>query len=96
MLPNLRALVLASFTGKAVYALSSLAALPVLTWMLGQESMGLLGFFTTLVMVFMALDGGLTSSVTRELARLATLRLRAPRRYYLLVFAAANTYFCCS
>lgn len=92
MLPNLRSLILASFTGKAIYALSSLGALPIITWMLGQESVGLLGFFTTLLMVFMALDGGLTSSVTRELARLANLRQRAPRRYRQLVFAIANTY----
>lgn len=92
MLPNLRTLVLASFAGKVIYALSSLATLPVLTWMLGQESVGLLGFFTSLLMVFMALDGGLTSSVTRELAGLANLRQRAPRRYRLHVFAVANTY----
>lgn len=92
MLPNLRALVLASFAGKLVYALSSLAALPVLTWMLGQESVGLLGFFTSLLMVFMALDGGLTSSVTRELAGLSGLKQRAPWRYRVHVFAVTNTY----
>lgn len=90
--PNLRTLVLAGFAGKVVYALSSLAALPVLTWMFGQESVGLLGFFTSLLMVFMALDGGLTSAVTRELAGHSGLRQRAPRRYRLHVFAVTNTY----
>lgn len=92
MLPSLRTLVLASFAGKLVYALSSLAALPVLTWMLGQESVGLLGFFTSLLMVFMALDGGLTSSVTRELAGLSKLKQQAPWRYRVHVFAVTNTY----
>lgn len=92
MVANLRGLVLASFVGKLVYALSSLAALPILAWMLGQESVGLLGFFTSLLMIFMALDGGLTSSVTRELAGLARVKQRAPLRYRMLVFAITNTY----
>lgn len=92
MLPNLRRLVLASFFGKLVYALSSLATLPVLAWMLGQESVGLLGFFTSLLMVFMALDGGLASSVTRELAGYSSLKQRAPWRYRVQVFAVTNTY----
>lgn len=93
MNPDLRKLFLASFAGKMVYALSSLAALPILTWMLGQEAVGLLGFFTSVLMVFMALDGGLTSSVTRELASLSKLKKRAYGRYRLLVFSITNTYF---
>lgn len=92
MRSDLRVLVVASFAGKLVYALSSLAVLPVLAWLLGQESVGLLGFFTSLLMVFMALDGGLTSALTRELAGLAGLRERAPRRYRLYAFAVTNTY----
>lgn len=92
MLPKLRTLVLASFFGKLVYALSSLAVLPIMTWMLGQESVGLLGFFTSLLMVFMALDGGLTSSVTREMAGLSSLKHRSLRRYRIHAISVTNTY----
>ncbi|WP_273258548.1 MATE family efflux transporter [Ectopseudomonas guguanensis] len=93
MLPKFRVLFFAGLAGKIAYALSSLVVLPALTSLLGQESIGLLGFFTSLLMVFMALDGGVTSAVTRKLAAAGTLRVRSPRRYRLYVFSVTNTFF---
>ena len=92
MLGNLRVLFFASLAGKFVYALSSVFLLPALVWMLGQESVGLLGFFTTMLMVFMALEGGLTSAITRQLATVNKVKIYAPRRYYYFVFSLTNTF----
>jgi len=44
MLPKFRVLFFAGLAGKIAYALSSLVVLPALTSLLGQESIGLLGF----------------------------------------------------
>lgn len=67
-LPSLRNLLLASLSGKVTYAVSSLVMLPLFAGLFGTEAVGLLGFFTTLLMVLMVLEGGLTSGVTRALA----------------------------
>ena len=56
-LASLKSLLAASVSGKIVYALSSLVSLPLLTKLLGAESIGLIGFFTTLLMVMMVLEG---------------------------------------
>jgi O-antigen/teichoic acid export membrane protein len=83
----------ASFVGKLTYALSSLIALPLYIRFLGAESVGLFGFFTTLLMMFMAVEGGLCSSFTRELARNGRLQKIAPSRYAFRLCGVANTYF---
>jgi len=44
-LASLASLLFASFTGKLVYAVASIAALPLVAKMLGAESVGLVGFF---------------------------------------------------
>lgn len=93
VLRDLRVLTLASLLGKLVYAVSSLAVLPFYVRLLGPEPVGLLGFFTSLLMVFMAIDGGLTSAITREIGSLQGLRTRSPRRYRLRLYAVANSYF---
>ena len=93
---NLSSLLLASFSGKLIYALASLVSLPLAAHVLGAEAVGLVGFFTTLLMVLMVLEGGLTSSVIQRLATMRGSRLvkRSPRPFfalvntYLLVFAA--------
>jgi len=69
-IPSLPSLLLASFTGKLIYALASIVSLPLAARTLGAEAVGLVGFFTTLLMVLMVLEGGLTSSVIQRLARL--------------------------
>ena len=90
---NFRFSALASLIGKLTYALSSLVVLPFYVRFLGNESVGLFGFFTTILMVFMAVEGGLSSSFTRELARSARLQVFAPSRYEFRLCGIANTYF---
>lgn len=67
---NIRLPMIYSVSGRAVSAFSAIAIMPVLSYLLGTEGIGLVGFFTSLLMVFMVLEGGLTSFVTRKLAQL--------------------------
>lgn len=87
---NLSSLLLASFSGKLIYALASLVSLPVAAHVLGAEAVGLVGFFTTLLMVLMVLEGGLTSSVIQRLASIRGSRLIG--RSHRPIFALINTY----
>ncbi|MGH8601215.1 MAG: oligosaccharide flippase family protein [Gammaproteobacteria bacterium] len=89
---DLRYSLLASLAGKAIYALSSLSMLPLVTRLLGAESVGLLGFFTTLLMVLMVLEGGLTSAIIRELAGHNRQRERTAVRYLRYTYSLTNTY----
>lgn len=87
---NLSSLLFASFSGKLIYALASLVSLPLAAHVLGAEAVGLVGFFTTLLMVLMVLEGGLTSSVIQRLAsgRGSGIAKRSQRP----LFALVNTY----
>jgi len=61
--------IIANFVGKAWTALMSLAFVPLYLHFLGIEAYGLIGFFATLQAVFSLLDMGLSTTLTRELAR---------------------------
>jgi O-antigen/teichoic acid export membrane protein len=63
--------IIANFIGKAWTALMSLAFIPLYIKFLGIESYGLIGIFTSLLAVFGLLDMGLSTTLTRELARLS-------------------------
>jgi O-antigen/teichoic acid export membrane protein len=79
-LRSLASLLLASFSGKLIYALSSLLAVPLATHLLGAEAMGVVGFFATVLMVLMVAEGGLTSSIIHRMARsVVASRERATR-----------------
>lgn len=78
---SIRTLFLASFSGRVIFAASSLISLPLLTKILGAEAIGLIGFFTSLLMVLMVLEGGLTSSIIHRLASSARCERHAPERY---------------
>lgn len=60
--------ILANLAGGAWIAVLTLVITPLQVNILGVESYGLLGFFTTLQMVFSVFDFGLSSTITRELA----------------------------
>ncbi|WP_217190900.1 lipopolysaccharide biosynthesis protein [Pseudomonas shirazica] len=89
-IPNLSSLLLASFSGKLIYALASLVSLPLAAHVLGAEAVGLVGFFTTLLMVLMVLEGGLTSTVIQRLARIRGAKKE--QRVQRSVYALVNTY----
>lgn len=80
-LASLKSLLLASVSGKMVYAVSSLVSLPLLAKLLGAEPIGLIGFFTTLLMVMMVLEGGLTSNLIQQLATYKSRSVHAFQRY---------------
>ncbi|WP_307987224.1 oligosaccharide flippase family protein [uncultured Pseudomonas sp.] len=91
-LASLKSLLAASVSGKIVYALSSLVSLPLLTKLLGAESIGLIGFFTTLLMVMMVLEGGLTSNLIQQLASYKSRSVHAYQRYAMATKCLVFTY----
>lgn len=62
----------AGFIGKAVTLVISLAFLPIYIDLLGIAAYGLIGFYTTLVVLLSVLDLGLSTTLNREMARLST------------------------
>ncbi len=62
---------LANFAGRAWTTLLAFLFIPIYIKVLGIESWGLIGFFTTLLAVLNLLDLGLSSTLNRELARLS-------------------------
>lgn len=88
---SLRKLLLANFSGRIVYAISSLAALPLLEKYIGVEGVGLVGFFNTLLMVMMVLEGGLTSNVINLIAKVNS-KAALSARYVLYGFQITNSY----
>lgn len=91
-LASLKSLLAASVSGKIVYALSSLVSLPLLTKLLGAESIGLIGFFSTLLMVIMVLEGGLTSNLIQQLATYKSRSIHAYQRYAVATKCLVFTY----
>lgn len=61
--------VAANFIGRVWTALVQLAFIPLYIKFLGMEAYGLVGFFTTLQIVFFLLDMGLSTALNREVAR---------------------------
>jgi O-antigen/teichoic acid export membrane protein len=90
---SIRTLFLASFSGRVIFAASSLISLPLLTKILGAEAVGLIGFFTSLLMVLMVLEGGLTSSIIHKLASSVRCEQYAPARHSKSTKILIKTYF---
>ncbi len=90
---SLRSLLLASLSGKLVYALASIISLPWLARLLGAEAVGLVGFFNTIVMVMMVFEGGLTSSLIQKLASNRAKESVSSLRYKAFAGSMALTYF---
>ncbi len=65
--------VVANFGGSIWAGLMSLAFVPLYVQLMGIEAYGLVGFFLTLQAVLSLLDLGLTTTLTREFARLSIL-----------------------
>ncbi len=63
----------ASFAGNVWQVLIGIAFIPVYIKLIGIESYGLIGFFAMLQGMFSILDMGLSTTLTRELARLSVL-----------------------
>jgi O-antigen/teichoic acid export membrane protein len=63
--------ILANFAGKAWTALMALAFLPLHVSFLGIEAYGLIGFFVSFMALFSVLDMGLSTTLSKELARLS-------------------------
>lgn len=90
---SIRSLLLASLSGRLVYALASIVSLPWLTRLLGAEAVGLVGFFNTIVMVMMVFEGGLTSSLIQKLASNKAKESVYSKRYKIFSGSMALTYF---
>ena len=67
----------ANFAGNIWQALMGLAFIPLYIRFMGVESYGLVGYFATLQALFVLLDMGLSSTLTREMARLSVLKNNA-------------------
>lgn len=68
---NVRYNIIANFAGRAWSALMVLAFLPLYVRFLGIEAYGLIGVYVSLVALLAVLDMGLSTTLTRELARLS-------------------------
>lgn len=66
---SVRVNIIANFLGKGWGALISIAFVPVYIRLMGIESYGLVGLFTTLLAISSILDLGLSTAFARELAR---------------------------
>ncbi len=62
--------IIASFSGQVWMAFISIAFIPLYIKHMGIEAYGLVGFFTTIQSLFVIVDMGLTTSMSREIARL--------------------------
>ncbi len=65
--------IIANLLGSGWVAVLSLAFIPLYIHFMGIEAYGLVGFYVTLQVLFSLLDMGLTTTVSRELARLSGL-----------------------
>jgi len=68
---NVRHNIIANFAARAWSALMTLAFLPLYIRFLGIEAYGLIGVYVSLVALLAVLDMGLSTTLTRELARLS-------------------------
>src|SRR6267142_6753367 len=69
--PSISRNVVSNLASNGVVALVSLLFVPVYIHVLGIEAYGLIGFFTSIHVVFSLLDLGLGAAADRELARLS-------------------------
>ncbi len=63
----------ANFAGSVLQAILTLVFVPVYIKFMGVEAYGLIGIFVTLQVILSVLDAGLSSTLTREIARLSVL-----------------------
>ncbi|MBC8006659.1 MAG: oligosaccharide flippase family protein, partial [Prolixibacteraceae bacterium] len=70
-MPKVKRNVIANYAGNGWTALMSLAFIPLYIAFMGVESYGLVGFYTTLLSVFVLLDLGISTTVRWHLARLS-------------------------
>ena len=73
-IPTVRQNVLANFAGKAWIVLASLLFVPVYLKQLGIEAYGLIGLYLSLLGLLSVLDMGLSTTLSRELARLSSIQ----------------------
>jgi O-antigen/teichoic acid export membrane protein len=66
--------VIANFAGRAWTGILSLAFIPLYVRLMGIETYGLVGVYVSLVSLISVLDLGLSSTLSRELARLSAAR----------------------
>jgi O-antigen/teichoic acid export membrane protein len=70
---GIRANVVANLLGKAWSGLANFIFVPIYLKFVGIESYALIGFFASLMTLSLTLDLGLSTTITRELARLSAL-----------------------
>ncbi len=68
---SVRQNVVANFAGKAWTSIMSLVFIPLYIKFMGIEAYGLIGIFVSLIVLLSILDMGLSSTLSRELARLS-------------------------
>jgi len=66
--------VIANFAGRAWTSIMSLVFIPLYIKFMGIESYGLIGIFISIIALFSLLDMGLSSTLSRELARLSATK----------------------
>jgi O-antigen/teichoic acid export membrane protein len=71
--PNLILNILANFVGRGWSSLIGLIFVPIYIRFLGVEAYGLIGIYASLVALLSVLDMGLSSTLSRELARLSVM-----------------------
>ena len=87
--------VIANFAGGVWSAIIGLIFVPIYVRLMGVESYGLVGFFTSLQIVFAILDLGLSQTISREMARLKATDSNSPdlantaRTFELIYWATA-------
>ncbi len=70
--PSIRVNIVANFIGKFWTSLVSLIFIPIYIRFMGIEAYGLIGVYISLLALFAILDMGLSSTLSRQLARLST------------------------
>jgi O-antigen/teichoic acid export membrane protein len=85
--------VLANFAGSAWGTIISILFVPLYLRYLGVEGYGIVGFSTTLLAIVTLLDGGLTLTVNRQLARLSSSPSNAAQM--LQTLSAGTVLFAC-
>lgn len=68
---SLKLNIIANFAGRSWAALMSILFVPIYLRYLSVEAYGIIGFFTSLQVVLSLLDGGISPTLSREIARLS-------------------------
>ncbi len=76
--------VIANFVSNGWTALTALVMIPLYVRLLGVEAWGIIGIFASLQTICVVLDFGLSTTLSREMARLSTQRDRAQEMHNLV------------